>query len=101
MSTNVVNGVTVLNKPKDRMILVLRGAYGRAPTLDDWRSGKDFFLQTFLVRGSYCSIRDCAKLAELGFTHISLVNKLGKQVHAELLDIQNEVAYTRAHHVLR
>jgi hypothetical protein len=51
--------------------LIATGAYGREPTLTDWKAGKDFMI----VGGPYFSIRDIAYMKDNGHTMIVFYHK--------------------------
>lgn len=54
-----------------------RGAYGRAPAVEDWESGKDFqCLSTF----RYFSNRDVAYLRGQGYLEIAFLDKNARRV---------------------
>lgn len=57
----------------DREILYATGAYGRKPTVKDWRGGKDFMVVEagpMWPGGTYFSIRDVEQIYGLGYRKI-------------------------------
>ena len=54
-------------------VLTVQGAYGREPTMADWRAGKDFKI----VAGPYFSIRDVDQILDYGTEQIVFMNSRG------------------------
>jgi len=55
--------------------LVLRGAYGRDASVDDWENGKDFKIEG----GPYCSIRDTKHISE-DYDVITIRDNAGRNI---------------------